>query len=105
MKLTSDKDHPDFHEVVHFIDKILLDGQELKHCVHIDLELGEAQCVSLPIKTKDNAVVTHVVRGKLEIVWRKPIESSNKIIGVGTIATLEHFKKDWEQREQLRKSL
>ena len=100
MKLSSDASHPDYHPVVIFVDKILVDGTKIERAVHVDTKLGEAQVVSLPIKAVDGIVATHVVRGNVEIVWRTFPKSENGIIGTGSERVFEMYKAEWEEKEK-----
>ena len=102
MKLSSDTNHPDFHPVVNFIDSITCDNVKVERCVHIDTELGELQVISMPTKVKNGEVQTHVVRGKVAIVWREPLKSPNGIVGTGSQRVRNQFITEWHEREALR---
>lgn len=91
MKLSADKASLDYHDVVLFVDMVLCDGEKLKNCVWLDLTRNEAVCMDEPLKVdKDGVLTTHIVTGKLDLIWRKG--------GV----VFHHLKKDWEEREKLR---
>lgn len=102
MKISSNTDHPDYHDVVNFIDCITVNDVVLKNCVHIDTdagEAGEAECFNLPLKAVDGCVKTHTVKGKIDITWRLPLQSQNKMLGSGARALFYKLKADWERRE------
>jgi hypothetical protein len=103
MKLSSNTTHPDYHPVAIFIDHITCDGTKIDRIVHVDTELGELQIMSMPLKVVNNMVNTHVIYGKVEIVWREPLKSPNGAVGTGSQQVMDQFKADWEQRELLRK--
>jgi hypothetical protein len=102
MKLSADKDHADYHDVVHFVDQLYVGGQLMKSCVHIDTELNEAQCIAQPVTIENDHVLTHVIKGKIEIIWKLSQSASNKPLLCDNNLFL-YLKKDWEQRELLRK--
>ena len=93
MKLNADIDSPDYHLIVHFIDKVTVDGKVITDCISFDTEKGEAVCYK-----KDDAgkrvligeyLMTEVVTGKVEIIW-KPTVYHNDFL---------YHKVDWEARE------
>jgi hypothetical protein len=92
MKISSDPNHPDFHEVVHFIDQVTLNGEKLNYCVHMDTEKGEADCVIYPIVPVNGFIPTQKWYGKVDIIW-KPSP------GIGSLNLLTMLKADWEKRE------
>ena len=107
MKISADHSHPDYHQVVVFLEEVYVDGIRLKTCVHIDTKLGEAQCYTQPLKVVrglDGVEMadTHVVKGKIDLIWRDIPTSPNGIVGDGTMKLFLHLKKDWEERELLR---
>lgn len=103
MKLSSDKNHPDYHDVVWFVDQVTLDGTVVKSCVHLDTDAKELVCFSQPLKVVNDVLQTHIAKGKIGIIWRSAVQSDNKLIGSGSLGLLESLKRDWEQREMLRK--
>ncbi len=105
MKITADTTHPDYHDVVHFIDWILIDGVRMQNIVHADLEAGEATVFTQPLRADEEGfMVTHQVRGKITIVWKDPAISKNGIVGSGTISMFNNLRADWEAREATRKA-
>ena len=92
MKISADPYHEDYHDVVHFVTGVTIDGSPLKTVVNIDTDANESLCYTQPIKVLNGTVMKHTVKGKIEIIWR----------GMGE-PLFEHLKKDWEQREMLRK--
>lgn len=89
MKLSVDTDSPDYHDVIHFIDVITIDGTIIRSCRSIDVTKGEAVCFTLPYRSTDGVHVDcHTVKGKVEIIW-KPSTSS----------VFHYLKNDWEGRE------
>ena len=102
MKLSSNQDHPDFHEVVYFIDKITVNGSILSNCYHIDTGAGEVVCATMPLKVHNDCIKTHIVTGKVDILWRSMPESDNKLLGGGSRGVFLHLKTDWEAREARR---
>lgn len=71
MKISADKNSPDFHDAVHFIDVITIDGTPIKSCISVDMAKNEAVCYNLPLKVQNNAIMTHIVRGKIDIIWKQ----------------------------------
>jgi hypothetical protein len=92
MNISADKNSPDYHDVVHFIDQITIDGTVVKSVISVDTVAGCAVCYSQPLKIENGYVMTHLVLGKIDIIWRA---------GGGTLFL--YLKKDWEEREELRK--
>lgn len=92
MRLSVDTDSPDYHDVIHFIDVVTIDGTIIRSCRSIDVAAGEAECFTMPFRSTDGIHVdTHIVKGKVDIVW-KPSKSS----------VFLYCKKDWEEREKRR---
>jgi hypothetical protein len=92
MKLHADSKHPDYHEIVHFVKEIRLDGTPLKNCVGFNLTCKPhiATVATMPIKSSDAVHIdTHEVRGTLEIDW-----NGGKLF--------EHLYNDWVRREEER---
>lgn len=102
MKLSADKTSPDYHDVVHYIDQITVDGAVIKHCFSFDTKAGTALCASMPIKDDGNGnVKTHTVHGKIAVTWRSVgVKSANGLINTETLFL--HLKADWEERERVR---
>lgn len=92
MKLHAYKEHPDYHDIVHFAKCVKIDGTEVAHCVATDTDLGLATVVTQPIKVVDGEIATHDVRGAVEIEWTNT-----------ETPLFTHFYNDWCEREKLRK--
>lgn len=92
MKLFIDSKHPSYHEVVHFVKEVRLNGHVLKNCVGFDLtnKPNVATVATMPIKASDGVHIdTHEVKGTLEIDWQD-----------GTL--FQHLYAQWLERERVR---
>lgn len=105
MKISADPTSPDHHNVVHFIDKILVDGVELKFVISLDTDLKQAMCYTLPLVAKRGMCETHFVIGKIDIVWRSIPESQNGLLGGGQKKLFDDLFQDWKARELARKGV
>lgn len=99
MKISADQKHPDYHEVVHFIDAILINGVRTNQCVHVDTAKNEATVITQPVKPVNGMVPTHVVRGEIEILWRQFVKSDNGLVGNGSERLFLSLKRNWDMRE------
>jgi hypothetical protein len=98
MKLSADPTSPDYHELVHFIDKILLDNTPLDNVIAIDRSTRphKAQCFTLPMVVKAGMVDTHQVTGEIGVEWRViPTNSAQHQL-------FNQLYHDWTQRELTR---
>lgn len=102
MKISADPKHPDYHNVVNFIDKIYCDNTELKSCVRIDIAKGEAECITYPIVPVNGMVPTHTVKGAITFTWRAMPMSQNKLIGGGANDFFSELRANWQKREWAR---
>ena len=105
MRISSDRESPDYHDVVHFIQRVTVNGVPLSNVVSVDTEAQEALCHSLPLTVENGMVKAHVIKGKIGINWRMPIQSPNGLIGGGQSALLTHLYHDWQARELERKDV
>lgn len=102
MRLSSDSSSPDHHPAAHYIQDVTVDGAAIKQCISFDTVAGEALVASQPVRgDEDGNVVTHIVRGKIGIVWRNnAVKSDNGILNSDKM--FQYTKKDWEDRENFR---
>jgi hypothetical protein len=103
MKISADSKNPNYHNVVHYMDDVLVNGARLSNVVEFDTEKGEALCITQP-PTDDGTghVKTHIVKGKIAIIWRAAAAKSDNGI-VDPDKMFRFFKQDWEERERGRK--
>ena len=99
MKLSSDPTHPDYHDVVAFIDKVYCDKAELTSCVHIDIANGLAQCITYPIAPVNGVIPTHTIKGAITFTWRETVRSQNKLLGSGVYELFTKLRANWQARE------
>jgi hypothetical protein len=88
MKLSKDRSSPHYHDAGIYIDKVLVNGVEVRHCIEFDTEVG-ATCYKPSTDPFSDTLATEMVLGKVDIVWR---------IG-GRIRIF--LQQDWEVREGL----
>lgn len=105
MRLSSDPHSVNFHEIVCFIAGVTIDSAPTPNIVSIDIDAGEAVCITLPMVVKHGEIDTHIVKGKIVIKWRIPLVSENAIIGGGQQALMKRLYNDWVAREEGRKVL
>lgn len=99
MKISSDPNHPDYAEVVMFIDKIYVNDVQITNCTHVDTKAGLAECITVPFVEINGALQTYILSGKINITWRVPVQMDSKRLGSGARTLFEMLKKDWERRE------
>ena len=104
MKLSSDPQSVNFHEIVYFVAAVTIDGAPVSNIVSVDIDAGEAVCITLPMVVKHGEIDTHIVKGKIVIKWRIPLVSENAIIGGGQQALMKRLYNDWVAREEGRKA-
>lgn len=92
MKISANYSNPDYHEVVNFIDTITVDGIPVKHCISIDTDKNEAVCFIQPMRLVDGNIPTHVIEGKIDIIWLSVTEKGRRGLFL-------NLKGDWEERE------
>ena len=52
MRLTTNKDHPDFHDMCYFV-RVFDQSLILKNCIWFDSETGEYECYETPLRFID----------------------------------------------------
>jgi hypothetical protein len=105
MRISSDQASPDYHEVVHFIQRVTVNGVPHSNVVSVDIEAEEALCYSLPLTVENGMVKAHIIKGKIGIDWRMPVHSPNGLLGGGQNALLNNLYHDWQSRELKRKDI
>lgn len=98
MRLSAEPNHPNYHDVVNFVTDILVDGAIRKTCVSIDTVKNEAVCFTQPFKVINGVAQTHVIKGKIDIIWRSFAKSGNLLIGNASENLFLSMKRDWEKR-------
>lgn len=95
MKLSADKNHPDYHDVVNFVQDVFCSGVRLTNCVHLDIQekpkLSTFTVVTQPIKVENGRMATHKIEGECELTFNASMD--NKLF--------QHFYNDWSERERL----
>lgn len=97
MRLSRNKNHPDYHSVVLYVDKILLNGLPVEHCVHVDLGANKVECTIMPIRAPKGWIETQFWYGDVQIVWQEPKPAH--------IALFQRLKSDWERREEVKSTI
>lgn len=79
MKLTANKNEPHYHDCVLYVDKVFLDGAEIKNCISLDTTAGSLVRTKLPLQADTNGdIETETLFGKVSLTWKTGPEHGNR---------------------------